>query len=333
MIRTRIYIAIIIFVVVFSLIAVRMFYLQILRHNELQQFYPISAIYWNLPLDKNIQQIADKILKRYLNKHPDIYESLIIVSLPSEGNIIAFAHYGSNTPAIEAKPILLLMMVAAGIEHKCFDMEQTRIGSYSLNEYFLDPSNIDTETLASCAKNIGIRILAEYFESFGVGQGGTFLFLPGEGKRTFDLQELVDKEQGILLTPLQITKIVGIIANDGIFQSSSVILKGTSDVLKNILKNAVNYGTGKEVKITGYELGGIGFIFSQRGCQQIKDSAFVGFTNTGFSDDKIVIFSMIRVKSKASVNISKINRDLFRRITYETIRYLERIEIQRKVRS
>lgn len=332
MIRTRIYISIIIFVGVFLLIAVRMFYLQILKHNELKQFHP-PAIYWNLPLDKNIQLIiADKIQNRYLNKHPDIYELLIIVSLPSEGNIIAFAHYGSNTPAIEAKPILLLMMVAAGIEQKCFDMEQTRIGSYSLNEYFLDPSNIDTKTLASCAKNIGIRILAEYFESFGVGQG-TFLFLPGEGKGTFDLHELVDKGQGILLTPLQITKIVGIIANDGIFQSSSVILKGTSGVLKDILKNAVNYGTGKEVKITGYELGGIGFIFSQRGCQQIKDSAFVGFTNTGFSDDKIVIFSMIRVKSKASANISKINRDLFRRITYETIRYLERIEIQRKVRS
>lgn len=310
---------------IFVLLGVRLFDLQIWRHDEYSWIKRRQAFInseWDVAINKKLNNQVQNILNKAIKEYPEINETLIIVSQPSTGNILAIARHNQwYVPLLEAKPIIFLILSAGGIEQKSFDIEQTKLGALLLKEYFLSPSKITNEALSIYAQNLGINVLTDYFSAFGIGQGSDLLWRPIK-EASFDLQELIDKGEGVFLSPFQISRIVGITANKGSFRNSHIILKGSADIIARILKENVKYGSAVDIGIVGYEIGGIEFSSDKSFSDKNRNSCLVGFIDNLPRDQRIVVLTMTHTKSN-TIDVFAINKKLFHNTVVEVIRHSE----------
>jgi cell division protein FtsI (penicillin-binding protein 3) len=150
-------------------------------------------------------------------------------------------------------------------------------GNISLSKAMEMSSNI---CMVKIAQKIGKDKFYEYIRKFGF-YSLTGIDLPGEAKGLLmDVKKwnaltlpTISFGQGIGVTPLQIINAFSAIANDGMLKKPYVIKKiekfdfeprdirrvvsvKTAQAVKQMLKNAVDLGTGKSAKINGYTVGG-----------------------------------------------------------------------------
>lgn len=161
--------------------------------------------------------------------------------------------------------------------------DHTPHGKLTFREVIEKSSNIGTVKAAS---RLGDRKLYDYIEQFGFGKISG-LDLPGEENGivrdvstwTYTDMTTVPMGQGISCTPLQLACAVSVIANGGDLMKPyivsrivdkdqnviktfepekvrSVISEETSDRMKDLLKGAIERGTGKKAKLSGYTAAG-----------------------------------------------------------------------------
>lgn len=153
------------------------------------------------------------------------------------------------------------------------DSHEHETEEMSVSKILQESSNVGTTKIA---QELGGRALSEYIKKFGFGEP-TGIDLPGEAAGNilpYDQWSGVSIAniafgQGISVTPLQLTAAYAALANGGlevepnvVEQSGSdgatgrMISADTSDIVRGMLQNVVDDGTGRYAQIPGYSVAG-----------------------------------------------------------------------------
>ncbi|AZR73042.1 stage V sporulation protein D [Anoxybacter fermentans] len=207
-------------------------------------------------------------------------------------------------------------------------------------------------------QRIGAETLYKYIDAFGFGKK-TGITLPGEaiGIR-YALEDIGPVElatisfgHSISVTPIQLITAISAIANDGLLLRPQlvkevrdskgnlikvfkpepirqVISKETARLVRQLLSNVVEEGTGKNAQIEGYEIGGKTGTAQHYGDKRAYDSSFIGFVPV--DDPKLVILVVLYNVTSYPHFGSQTAAPIFQRVAKNVLRYLE-IPPQQKI--
>jgi cell division protein FtsI/penicillin-binding protein 2 len=273
-------------------------------------------------------------------------------------------------PGSAFKPLIMAMAIDQGkIDPSTTynDTGSVKIGGYAV--YNADKKQYGVQTMTQVLEkslNTGViyverllnqSVIKQYYKNFGIGEK-TGIDLPGEVSGNMNnLDSGRDLNfataafgQGISVTPLQLLRAIGTIANDGVIvkpyiverifkndniqedtinyasSSKKVISSETSSYLKSMLVSVTENGTGKRAKITGY------WIALKTGTAQVPSKE-----SGGYSDDETIhtIVGFAPAYNPRFVILAKIDRPqgvrfaegsvtpLFRNIVEYLLSYLE----------
>jgi cell division protein FtsI (penicillin-binding protein 3) len=227
-------------------------------------------------------------------------------------------------------------------------------GSVSLSKVFEQSSNIG---MVKIAREVGIKDFYKFIRKFGF-YSLTGIDLPGESKgllmniENWNALSLptISFGQGIGVTALQMINAFSAIANNGVLMRPMVIqnietsdsqmdcniLKSkkirrvvsveTAMAVRKLLKNAVDFGTGKNAKISGYTVGG------KTGTSQKVDPATKTYSAKCYTasfcgmipaiNPEIVILVVID-EPKGSYYASSVASPIFANIAERVVQHLE----------
>lgn len=310
-----------------------------------------------LTISVGIQEAAEAELRRYA-VNGKIAEGLIIIMNGRSGEILGLASYPTFNPnsyagfspfvyninpaihtEIPANPILSLILLPALLE-MAGSQYINRLGT---GKELLSSGNLNNKLISDSARKMDRRYLSRYFGLFGVGET-TGIQLPGERAGQINMEEYLAPGKGVWMTPMQIVKAVAILTNGGtqirptLLRSSKrgnrneqntkndlkrVILSGTCTFIKEYLARATAGNSILDLKIEGYRCGGIAFPIFSRDEATRDGMLFSGYLDGGSLSEEIVLLSMVRMKDDLSGQGLSINREIWRSIVYELLRYLE----------
>ncbi|MDR0915444.1 MAG: penicillin-binding protein 2 [Endomicrobium sp.] len=217
----------------------------------------------------------------------------------------------------------------------------------SLSEAIEYSSNI---IMSQLAQKIGTKNFYKYIRNFGF-YSLTGIDLSGEEKGLLsNINKIhplslctISFGQGIGVTAIQIISAFSTIANDGVLMKPLLIKKidntnlkqqvirrvisaNTAKVMKRILKNAVDFGTGHSGKINGYSMGG------KTGTAQKIDHLTKSYSKTAYTasfcglipamNPKLVILVIID-EPCGNYYASSVASPVFARIAEKVLQYLE----------
>lgn len=203
----------------------------------------------------------------------------------------------------------------------------------------------------------GPEILSEYVHKYGFGQP-TGIELPGEGEGLlFNPEEMADIDtasmsigQGIAVTPLQMVRAFGAIANGGILMKPHIVKaynnpdgtvasetqtesqgqaipENVASTIVDILEKEVSEGGGNKAMVEGYHFGG------KTGTAQKLNTEYGGYLDgryiasfIGFGpveDPKFVVLVAIDDPSNGSIYGSQIAAPVFKDIMSQLVRYYQ----------
>ena len=203
----------------------------------------------------------------------------------------------------------------------------------------------------------GPEILSEYVHKYGFGQP-TGIELPGEGEGLlFNPEEMADIDtasmsigQGIAVTPLQMVRAFGAIANGGILMKPHIVKaynnpdgtvasetqtesqgqaipENVASTIVDILEKEVSEGGGNKAMVEGYHFGG------KTGTAQKLNTEYGGYLDgryiasfIGFGpveDPKFVVLVAIDDPSNGSIYGGQIVAPVFKDIMSQLVRYYQ----------
>lgn len=203
----------------------------------------------------------------------------------------------------------------------------------------------------------GPEILSEYVHKYGFGQP-TGIELPGEGEGLlFNPEEMADIDtasmsigQGIAVTPLQMVRAFGAIANGGILMKPHIVKaynnpdgtvasetqtesqgqaipENVASTIVDILEKEVSEGGGNKAMVEGYHFGG------KTGTAQKLNTEYGGYLDgryiasfIGFGpveDPKFVVLVAIDDQSNGSIYGGQIAAPVFKDIMSQLVRYYQ----------
>lgn len=211
--------------------------------------------------------------------------------------------------------------------------------------------------MARLGLTTGPEILSEYVHKYGFGQP-TGIELPGEGEGLlFNPEEMADIDtasmsigQGIAVTPLQMVRAFGAIANGGILMKPHIVKaynnpdgtvasetqtesqgqaipENVASTIVDILEKEVSEGGGNKAMVEGYHFGG------KTGTAQKLNTEYGGYLDgryiasfIGFGpveDPKFVVLVTIDDPSNGSIYGSQIAAPVFKDIMSQLVRYYQ----------
>lgn len=211
--------------------------------------------------------------------------------------------------------------------------------------------------MARLGLTTGPEILSEYVHKYGFGQP-TGIELPGEGEGLlFNPEEMADIDtasmsigQGIAVTPLQMVRAFGAIANGGILMKPHIvkaynnpdgtvasetqtesqgqaISENVASTIVDILEKEVSEGGGNKAMVEGYHFGG------KTGTAQKLNTEYGGYLDgryiasfIGFGpveDPKFVVLVAIDDPSNGSIYGGQIAAPVFKDIMSQLVRYYQ----------
>ena len=173
-------------------------------------------------------------------------------------------------------------ITVAGVRIKCWRYYRPH-GSQSLRDALMNSCN---PVFIGIGQKLGIETYYNYLEKYGL-LNKTGIDLPGEANSIFLKEEKVGPVelatisfgQRFEITPIQMAKVVGTIANGGksitprlvkaiidsktgitngiaVEEGQQVISKENADKVLSMMQSVVDEGTGKNAKVAGYNIGG-----------------------------------------------------------------------------
>ena len=211
--------------------------------------------------------------------------------------------------------------------------------------------------MARLGLTTGPEILSEYVHKYGFGQP-TGIELPGEGEGLlFNPEEMADIDtasmsigQGIAVTPLQMVRAFGAIANGGILMKPHIVKaynnpdgtvasetqtesqgqaipENVASTIVDILEKEVSEGGGNKAMVEGYHFGG------KTGTAQKLNTEYGGYLDgryiasfIGFGpveDPKFVVLVAIDDPSNGSIYGGQIAAPVFKDIISQLVRYYQ----------
>ncbi len=211
--------------------------------------------------------------------------------------------------------------------------------------------------MARLGLTTGPEILSEYVHKYGFGQP-TGIELPGEGEGLlFNPEEMADIDtasmsigQGIAVTPLQMVRAFGAIANGGILMKPHIVKaynnpdgtvasetqtesqgqaipENVASTIVDILEKEVSEGGGNKAMVEGYHFGG------KTGTAQKLNTEYGGYLDgryiasfIGFGpveDPKFVVLVAIDDPSNGSIYGGQIAAPVFKDIMSQLVRYYQ----------
>ncbi len=211
--------------------------------------------------------------------------------------------------------------------------------------------------MARLGLTTGPEILSEYVHKYGFGQP-TGIELPGEGEGLlFNSEEMADIDtasmsigQGIAVTPLQMVRAFGAIANGGILMKPHIVKaynnpdgtvasetqtesqgqaipENVASTIVDILEKEVSEGGGNKAMVEGYHFGG------KTGTAQKLNTEYGGYLDgryiasfIGFGpveDPKFVVLVAIDDPSNGSIYGGQIVAPVFKDIMSQLVRYYQ----------
>ena len=211
--------------------------------------------------------------------------------------------------------------------------------------------------MARLGLTTGPEILSEYVHKYGFGQP-TGIELPGEGEGLlFNPEEMADIDtasmsigQGIAVTPLQMVRAFGAIANGGILMKPHIVKaynnpdgtvasetqtesqgqaipENVASTIVDILEKEVSEGGGNKAMVEGYHFGG------KTGTAQKLNTEYGGYLDgryiasfIGFGpveDPKFVVLVTIDDPSNGSIYGGQIAAPVFKDIMSQLVRYYQ----------
>ncbi len=211
--------------------------------------------------------------------------------------------------------------------------------------------------MARLGLTTGPEILSEYVHKYGFGQP-TGIELPGEGEGLlFNPEEMADIDtasmsigQGIAVTPLQMVRAFGAIANGGILMKPHIVKaynnpdgtvasetqtesqgqaipENVASTIVDILEKEVSEGGGNKAMVEGYHFGG------KTGTAQKLNTEYGGYLDgryiasfIGFGpveDPKFVVLVTIDDPSNGSIYGGQIVAPVFKDIMSQLVRYYQ----------
>lgn len=211
--------------------------------------------------------------------------------------------------------------------------------------------------MARLGLTTGPEILSEYVHKYGFGQP-TGIELPGEGEGLlFNSEEMADIDtasmsigQGIAVTPLQMVRAFGAIANGGILMKPHIVKaynnpdgtvasetqtesqgqaipENVASTIVEILEKEVSEGGGNKAMVEGYHFGG------KTGTAQKLNTEYGGYLDgryiasfIGFGpveDPKFVVLVAIDDPSNGSIYGGQIAAPVFKDIMSQLVRYYQ----------
>lgn len=211
--------------------------------------------------------------------------------------------------------------------------------------------------MARLGLTTGPEILSEYVYKYGFGQP-TGIELPGEGEGLlFNPEEMADIDtasmsigQGIAVTPLQMVRAFGAIANGGILMKPHIVKaynnpdgtvasetqtesqgqaipENVASTIVDILEKEVSEGGGNKAMVEGYHFGG------KTGTAQKLNTEYGGYLDgryiasfIGFGpveDPKFVVLVAIDDPSNGSIYGGQIAAPVFKDIMSQLVRYYQ----------
>lgn len=211
--------------------------------------------------------------------------------------------------------------------------------------------------MARLGLTTGPEILSEYVHKYGFGQP-TGIELPGEGEGLlFNPEEMADIDtasmsigQGIAVTPLQMVRAFGAIANGGILMKPHIVKaynnpdgtvasetqtesqgqaipENVASTIVDILEKEVSEGGGNKAMVEGYHFGG------KTGTAQKLNTEYGGYLDgryiasfIGFGpveDPKFVVLVAIDDSSNGSIYGGQIVAPVFKDIMSQLVRYYQ----------
>ena len=211
--------------------------------------------------------------------------------------------------------------------------------------------------MARLGLTTGPEVLSEYVHKYGFGQP-TGIELPGEGEGLlFNPEEMADIDtasmsigQGIAVTPLQMVRAFGAIANGGILMKPHIVKaynnpdgtvasetqtesqgqaipENVASTIVDILEKEVSEGGGNKAMVEGYHFGG------KTGTAQKLNTEYGGYLDgryiasfIGFGpveDPKFVVLVAIDDPSNGSIYGGQIAAPVFKDIMSQLVRYYQ----------
>lgn len=160
-----------------------------------------------------------------------------------------------------------------------------KVGGHGSETFIQGIQNSCNPVFMDIGLRLGVDRFYEYFEKFGL-RDKTGVDLPGEAgtithkKENVGLVELATMTfgQSFQITPIQLATTVSALVNGGSrvtphlgvkvidpegkvlkkfsYEKETILSKGTSETMKQLLESVVSQGTGKNAYIEGYEIGG-----------------------------------------------------------------------------
>ncbi|BBA85172.1 cell division protein FtsI [endosymbiont of Sipalinus gigas] len=257
-----------------------------------------------LSIDEKIQSFAFNKMHEYILSNKSKYGIIILTNIKT-GEILAMVNYPSfdpnnrkfNTnfvrnrsitdlfePGSIIKPLVLLTALKYGInENIKIDTTPYNVNGYEIKDSFksneLSMSNILSKSsntgISRIALSIPFKLIVDCYKNFGVGQltnieliGENKGFLPK--KRNFSKIEkiILSYGYGLMLTPIQISKIYSIIGNFGNYKPITILKRNNNNIKekpifeKKIVKKIINMmekttykgGSATRALIEGYKI-------------------------------------------------------------------------------
>ena len=343
--------------------------------SVLSKYLPDKGKSVTLTIDASIQFIAERALDKAMEDTGAKHASVIVMD-PKTGEILAMANFKNIAvtnlyePGSTFKPIIASAALASG-KWK-LDQVYNDKGSFVANGHVMQNWNgegygpvrlIDilkfsiNTGMAEMGTTTGADILSKYVRNYGFGSK-TGIELPGEGDGILydpdDMSKLdvatMSIGQGIAVTPLQMVRAFGAIANGGSMMKPHIVksysnTKGevtsttdpevvgqpipeeTAKTIADILEKEVSEGGGTKAMVEGYHFGG------KTGTAEKLDTknggylagryiaSFIGFGPV--EDPKFVVLVAIDDSKKGSIYGSQIAAPVFKNIVSQLVRYYQ----------
>ncbi len=289
----------------------------------------------NLAIDAEIQKIADSALAAALKRYK-ADGGFVVVSDPRTGQILAASPQAALTQLVAPASIAKAIFAAAAIDKGLTTREELhnceKGGLVVSGRTFYDWKGFDRltteDTVVHSSNLCGIKIGQK------LGMAGMYQALKDYGFTEVPSTEGADEgyyvgtvatgNNGFYVTPAQIVRFFGAIANGGTLFNPErrVLSKETSDKMKGILKNVLEYGTAMKSKSKLYNLAGktaTGYIHGDDGP---NTAAFVGFGPV--EDPRVVIHvGILNPTDSKGAHGASHAAPVFREVAERTLQYFK----------
>jgi hypothetical protein len=310
------------------IVIVRAVMLPLYYYPKYAAFYPSSFL--PIEVKRTFKATLEKTLRATVLKGASLKECLAVVASVKEEKVIYTKQLEGEYRDVPANPVLFLVLAAAGLEQGWFDFGTGKIIGRSPMEHFLRAAALNVDVWAEARKSWPKEVMKEYFVAFGLQDDGYQLTPPYDLNNPFEWQDFWEGTGNNALTPLQVVRVAYILANRGSLGNHRIILPKTAHGLLTFLEGISRQTPDEACGLGQYHSWAFSFSAPRSAGEDCQDLVRLGMVNLESGRDDLIILVRTKSCTGAAREDSQINKDVYRKVVLETLRFFEKPASQKK---